>query len=114
VRRAAACLGLLAALGISPAWAQDIERATMARVLLTTEAGVLIGCTQVGSVNDTSVKDLRKKIVRSGGNAGLLTFTPDDMSVIYAAVFLCPIPPGMPPTNIPPPPPGTPPLPPSR
>jgi hypothetical protein len=58
-------------------------------------------------VKDDSVKDLRKKIVRVGGNAGLLNFTSPDLSEIFAEVYRCsrtvPPPPAGPP---PPPPPG--------
>jgi hypothetical protein len=39
---------------------------------------------RVGVVNDDSVKDLRRKIVRAGGNTALLIFGIEDMSRIYA------------------------------
>jgi hypothetical protein len=53
------------------AWAEEAERRAMAQVLLTTEAPLLSGCTRVGLVSDDSVKDLRRKIVRAGGNAAV-------------------------------------------
>jgi len=65
------------------------EKAAMFAVRLTTEAGVLTGCERVGRVSDSSVEDLRKKIVRSGGNAGLLTFDSDDLGRVHADVFRC-------------------------
>jgi hypothetical protein len=102
----------------SAADAQDAERLAMARVRLTTEPAVPLGCTQVGQVSDDSIKDLRRKIVRLGGDTALLTFGIEDMSVVYARVFRCPppaasspppppLPPGapLPPAGPPPPPP---------
>jgi hypothetical protein len=97
--------------------AQDLERLAMARVRLTTEAGLAQGCARVGSAHDDSVKDLRRKIVRMGGNTGLLAFGgAEDLSTIYAEVFRCVGPPaaapGSAPVRIPPPPAGPPPPPP--
>jgi hypothetical protein len=46
----------------------------------------------MGAVNDDSVKDLRRKIVRAGGNTALVIFGVEDMSRIYAEVFRCPTP----------------------
>jgi len=67
--------------------AEDIERLAMSRVRLTTEASAVKACTRVGWVNDDSAKDLRRKIIRSGGDTGLITFgIGDDMSQIYAQV----------------------------
>jgi len=62
---------------------------------------------------DDSVKDLRRKIVKTGGDTGILSFGADQ---IYAQVFRCagtarPPDPSAAPT-IPPPPPGVPPPPP--
>ena len=71
--------------------ADDAEKIAMARVRLTTESGGLAGCFRVGVVTDGSVKDLRKKIVRAGGDTGVLTFGSDDMSNIHAEVFRCPV-----------------------
>jgi len=89
--------------------ADDIERLGMSRVRLTTEASAVKACARVGWVNDDSAKDLRRKIIRSGGDTGLITFgIGDDMSQIYAQVYRCPQPAAAPPPP-PPPPPGPPP-----
>ena len=74
---------------VSDAGADNRERNAMARVHLTTEASLTAGCTPVGSVHDRSVKDLRQKIVKAGGNTGVLSFRNDDMASIYAEVFRC-------------------------
>lgn len=106
-------LGALAA--ATPAFANDAEDIALRLVRLTTEPAVAGGCTRLGTVRDDSVKDLRKKIVRSGGNLGLLTFPLDDLSKMQADVYRCPpTPPPAPalPPGVPPPPPGTPPPPP--
>lgn len=95
----------------STAAAQDLERIAMARVRLTTDAAVTRGCTPLGSATDDSIKDLRRKIVRLGGDTALLTFGIEDMSRVYAQVFRCP-PAGALPPGAPPPPPGSPPPPP--
>lgn len=92
-----------------PATGQD-ERAAMARVRLTTDPRVPVGCTRIGLVRDDSVKDLRRKVVKAGGDTALLSFPTEDMSMMEAQVFRCP----PPPPRIPPPPPGPPPPPPSR
>ena len=105
-----AVLGVLV-LAAMPAAAQDAERLAMARVRLTTDPAVTRECTALGSVSDDSVKDLRRKIVRAGGNSALLVFGIEDLSMIYAQVFRCP-PPGTLPPGAPPPPPGPPPPPP--
>lgn len=102
---------------VGAAGAQDIEKIAMARVRLTTEPGLTQGCTRLGPVRDDSIKDLRRKIVKLGGNAGLLSFGgTEDLSVVYAEVFRCAeLPaaaPGSAPVRIPPPPPGPPPPPP--
>jgi hypothetical protein len=116
-RVASTGLGAILIVSVSAAWADDAETMAMARVRLSTEATVAAGCTLVGRVSDDSVKDLRKKIVRAGGNTGVLSFGIQDMSMIHADVFRCspptatPLPPTVPP-GIPPPPPGQPPPPP--
>jgi len=90
----------------------------MAHLRLTTDPALTRGCARVGAVNDDSVKDLRRKIVRAGGNTALLIFGIEDMSRIHAEVFRCPTqeaPAGSPPPAGPPPPPppaGSPPPPP--
>jgi uncharacterized protein YcfJ len=92
---------------VSYAWADDAEKIALARVRLTTEAALTTGCTRLGLVSDDSIKDLRRKIVRAGGTAGVLSFGVDDLSTIHAEVFRCP--PTDAPLSIPPPPAGTPP-----
>ena len=108
-----AMMGLVVLLVASaPGWASDDgERMAMGQVRLTTEAALLSGCTRVGQVSDDSVKDLRRKIVKAGGNAALLSFGVDDLSAIRAEVFRCTATTKAP-FNIPPPPAGSPPPPP--
>ena len=77
----------------------------MARVRLSTESYVAKGCTRLGSVSDDRVKDLRKKIVRSGGDTGIITFSIDHMSMILAEVYRCPAKSAAPAPKITPPPP---------
>lgn len=75
---------------ICPPAAEDNERLAMARVRLSTEPAVAKGCTKVGKVSDDNVRDLRKKIVRDGGDTAILTFGTDNMSMIHAEVYKCP------------------------
>jgi hypothetical protein len=107
-----AVIGLLVA--ASAARADDFENMAMARVRLSTETAAATGCNFVGRVSDDSVKDLRRKIVRAGGNAAVISFDLSDMSVIHAQVYRCAAPAAAPrvPPGVPPPPPGTPPPPP--
>lgn len=99
-------------------WAEVAEKGAMAQVRLTTEAALLSGCTRIGVVRDDSVKDLRRKIVRAGGNAAVLEFGVDDLSTVQAEVYRCTTtakaPPNIPPPPAGPPPPPPPPAPPSR
>ena len=113
IARAGATAALLL-VAASPAAANDAERFAMQRVRLTTEAAATQPCTRLGSVSDDSVKDLRRKIVRAGGDTGLIAFGVEDLSMIYAQVFRCPpaAPPPRVPPGVPPPPPGAPPAPP--
>ena len=92
-------------------WAEVAEKRAMAQVRLTTEAALLSGCTRIGIVRDDSVKDLRRKIVRAGGNAAVLAFGVDDLSTMQAEVYRCTRT-AKAPSNIPPPAAGTPPPPP--
>lgn len=108
--RLAGSLVLLLAV-VAPAHAQDPERLAMARLRLTTDPALTRACTRLGAVDDDSVKDLRRKIVRAGGDTALLAFGIEDMSRIYAEIFRCPSPGALPP-DAPPPPPGPPPPPP--
>ena len=101
----------------SPAFAQDAEKIAMARVRLTTEPGLTQGCTRIGPARDDSIKDLRRKIVKMGGNTALMAFGgTEDLSMVYAEVFRCGDPPaaapGTAPARIPLPPAGPPPPPP--
>ena len=107
------CLGVLLGLlaSASVARADDAEKAAMARVRLTTDGTRTTACTRLGWVRDDSLKDLRRKIVRAGGDTGVLSFRSDDLETMFAEVFRCPPAPNVPP-NIPPPPPGPPPPPP--
>ena len=108
-------LALVVLVVAAPAWAQDAERVAMARIALTTDAGLVSGCTLVGRVKDDSVKDLRRKIVRLGADTAVLKFGLED---IYADAYRCPtarLPPAPAvPAHVPPPPPGAPPPPPPR
>jgi hypothetical protein len=106
-------LGLAVLLLVSavPVDAQDAERLAMARVRLTTEPAVARDCTLLGTVSDDSVRDLRRKIVRAGGDTAVLVFGVQNMSMIHAQVFRCPVAATLPP-GVPPPPPGPPPPPP--
>jgi hypothetical protein len=88
----------------SIATGDDGEHLAMARVRLSTEAGVARGCTRIGAVSDDRVKDLRKKIVREGGDTAILTFSTDNMSTILAEVYKCPSPRSAAPKVTPPPP----------
>jgi hypothetical protein len=106
----------------------EAERRAMVQVRLTSEPALLSGCTRLGAVKDNDVEDLRRKIVRAGGNAAALSFGVDDLETIAADVYRCtttakapasssapastktPPPAGSPPP--PPPPAGTPPPPP--
>src|SRR6266404_3414052 len=59
-------LSVLGWLCASPAFAGSAaEKVAMFAVRLTTEPQVLAGCQRTGRVSDSSMEDLRKKIVRS-------------------------------------------------
>lgn len=102
-----AVLGIVA--GAAPAGAES-ESKLMKQVRLTTEAAQTQGCIKLTIVSDDSAKDLRRKIVRAGGNTGLVTFGGSDLSLIYAEVFNCA--PLGPPTSTPAAPPSIRPVPP--
>ena len=97
----------------SAAAAQDYERVMMARVRLTTDPNTAAGCTPLGAVADDSVKDLRRKILRMGGDTAVVSFPILDIERIHAQVYRCPPAPALP-SGVPPPPPGPPPPPPPR
>ena len=86
----------------------------MTSVRLSTERAAARGCTPITKVSDDSIKDMRRKIVRVGGNLAILSFGVEDLSTIYADVYRCDgvAPAAGAPPRIPPPPPGPPPPPP--
>jgi hypothetical protein len=71
-------------------WQDEQENKAMAGVFLTTEPAMVSGCNQIGLSGDDNVKDLRRKIVRAGGNAAVLTFRVDDLKMMAAEVYKCP------------------------
>ena len=111
MKRPALLAAVVIAATTSAAGAQD-DNARLARVRLTTDPRVPVGCTRVGLVRDDSIKDLRRKVVKAGGDTALLSFPADDLEKIDAQVFRCPA--HATPSQIPPPPPGPPPPPPPR
>jgi len=111
MRKPAVLAAVVIVAATSTASAQD-ERAVLARVRLTTDPRVPVGCTRVGLVRDDSIKDLRRKVIKAGGDTALLSFPADDLERIDAQVFRCPA--HATPSQIPPPPPGAPPPPPPR
>jgi len=108
------------ALPVTPGAETAQERAALARVRLTTEAGLADGCTRLGAVRDDSIADLRRKVVKLGGNTAVLSFGgSENLAVIFGDVFRCGDPgspattaPGTAPARLPlpapPPPPGPP------
>jgi len=97
-------VSVASSIAIGTATGDDGENLAMARVRLSTEAFVAKGCTRIGAVSDDRVKDLRKKIVREGGDTAILTFSTDNMSTILAEVYKCPLPRSAAPKTTPPPP----------
>src|SRR5437879_11682456 len=65
---------LLLTLTAIPAWADEAENFAMAHVRLSTEPTMATGCLRVGQVMDDSVKDLRRKIVKTGVDTGSLSY----------------------------------------
>jgi hypothetical protein len=111
MKKPAAFTALFVLASVLSAAAQD-DRAAMARVRLTTDPNVPLGCTRIGLVRDDSIKDLRRKVVKAGGDTALLSFPAEDLEKIDAQVFRCPphsVTPPRVPSHIPPPPPGPPP-----
>ena len=107
--KAAALATVIVVAVTSTATAQE-DRDALGRVRLTTDPKVPVGCTRIGLVRDDSIKDLRRKVVKAGGDTALLSFPAEDLEKIDAQVFRCP--PHATPSHIPPPPPGPPPPPP--
>ena len=77
----------------SPVMAQDNERLMMMRVRFTTDPILPPGCIFIAAVADDAVKDLRRKIVRLGGDTAVISFPPDDVERMHAQVYRCPPPP---------------------
>ena len=94
----------------APASAQN-ARAARDRIAFTTDPALTQGCTLLGRVKDDEVKDLRRKIVRLGGDTAVVAFGDED---IVADVYRCPAAPPQTPVSVPPPPAGAPPPPPPR
>ena len=81
---------LVVLLSAELATADDAMRLAMARLRLTTDPKIPVGCTPLGSVDDNSVKRLRVKVVRLGGDTALLSFPTERLERITAIVFRCP------------------------
>jgi hypothetical protein len=112
-RRISGTVLLLAVASVSTARAEDVETFAMSHVRLSTDSAIAAGCARMARISDDSLKDLRRKVVRAGGNTAVLSFTADDLSMILADVYRCTPPPAarrQP--NVPPPPAGAPPPPP--
>ena len=120
-----ALLAMALLLALAPAAAgQDAERIAMSQVRFSTEPAAARGCSHINSAKDDSLRDLRRKIVRAGGNMAVLSFHVDDISTIFAEIYRCgggpgsgapgatappPVMPAAPPVPPPPPPPPSPP-----
>jgi hypothetical protein len=74
---------------VSRAWQEEAEKAALSRVRLTTERAQAAECTRIGVVSDDSLKDLRRKIMRAGGDTGVIAFEADDLAKADAEVFRC-------------------------
>jgi len=101
---------LLVLVTASVATAENVTRQALARVRLTTDPKIPVGCTTLGTIKDDSLRDLRRKVVRMGGDTALLSFPPEDLERMNAVVFRCPpaaaaAPSVPPPSGAPPPPP---------
>lgn len=103
---------LLVAACVSRAGAEDLEHFAMSHVRMSTDPAIASGCARVSRVTDDSLRDLRRKVVRSGGNTAVLSFSTDDLGMILADVYRCTPPAARRPPNVPPPPAGAPPPPP--
>jgi len=110
-RRIVGTTFLVVAASVSSAWAQDAEDFAMSQLRLSTDPSIAGGCARMARVTDDSLKDLRRKVVRAGGNTAVLSFTGDNLSMIIADVYRCQ-PAARRPPNVPPPPAGAPPPPP--
>jgi hypothetical protein len=89
MRRLLTVLGLVL-VAHGPAFGDAAEKAAILGLRLTTESDRLTDCQTIGRVSDDEIEDLRKKIVRSGGNAALITFDQYDLDKVHAEVYRCP------------------------
>jgi hypothetical protein len=89
MRRALLAIVVLVAGSTSSVWGQPIDRQTLLRVRLATDASQVASCQRLGLVSDTSPEDLRKKILRGGGDTGLVTFDAMDPDKMNAEVYRC-------------------------
>jgi len=103
---------LFVAASVSGAAADDVEHFAMSHVRLSTDPAIASGCSRVSRASDNSLRDLRRKIVRAGGNTAVISFSTDDLGMILADVYRCIPPSARRPPNVPPPPAGAPPPPP--
>jgi hypothetical protein len=111
MHRIVGAMTVMLAASVASAWAQDAENFAMSHLRLSTDPSIAGGCARMARVTDDSLKDLRRKVVRAGGNTAVLSFTGDDLSMIIADVYRCQ-PGARRPPNVPPPPLGSPPPPP--
>src|SRR5262245_45054040 len=88
-RRALLAIVVLVGSATSVWGQQQFDRQTLLRVLLATDASQVASCQRLGIVSDTSPEDLRKKILRGGGDAGLVTFDAMDPDKMNAEVYRC-------------------------
>ena len=88
MRAALLAMALVMALAAGAA-AQDSERAAMAQIRFSTEPAAAQGCSHINSAKDNSLRDLRRKIVRVGGNMAVLSFHVDDLSTLFAEIYRC-------------------------
>jgi hypothetical protein len=113
IGRISSFAAVLVAAWYLPAGAEDVEHFAMSHVRLSTDPGIAAGCARVARIKDDSLRDLRRKVVRAGGNTAVLSFSTDDLEVLLADVYRCTPPPAARrPPNVPPPPSGAPPPPP--
>jgi hypothetical protein len=68
---------------------EEAEKRAMAQVRLTTEPALVSGCSRLGVVTDDSVRDMRRKIVRAGGNAAIVSFPVDNLKMMQGDVYRC-------------------------
>jgi hypothetical protein len=59
--------------GCASAAARDEEKARAARVRIVANPETVNGCQPLGSVTDDDIPDLQRKVLRMGGDIGLVT-----------------------------------------